>query len=140
MKSSSSTCRPKHRGESRSRGDVYSLSLSIDGRFLAWDDRLEAKYALDLETDEQLQYAGDEGWGTVRSGKYMSWIPGSASPRGGAAGFYDLENRLLRFVPKRESIGTNIGEVMGDWFVWQEMDLTVPDDSNSYWYLMRLED
>ena len=127
-------------------GYLYTCALSDDARYLMWDDGYYAKYARDLTTGETVKYATDQGWGTYQSGHYVSWIPGAAY--GGYGGFYDLEKRVVRFLPMREDVDTNIAQVMGSWFVWQER-VSIPPDlppdeeivyyEKSYYYFMKLE-
>ena len=127
-------------------GEIYQCALSRDGRYLAWDDSYTAKYAIDLHTGERVQYASDEGWGTFRSGHYVSWQPRQP---GGPGGFYDFANKEIRLLPvfseSSDKIVVNLATVMGDWFVWQELHRTIdpnklgpPDISGSYYYFVKL--
>jgi hypothetical protein len=120
-------------------GEIYSCALSSDGVFLTWDDNLEAKFALNLESGERVQYAAGEGWGTNMSGHYVAWTP---SNPGGYGGYYDLRTKQVRFVRSLDKgFSMNLATVMGEWFVWQEMNISrAPDRSGSYFYFDRLPD
>lgn len=119
-------------------GDIYSCALSADGRYLAWDDHDVAKHVVDLDSGGVLQYAGDEGWGTVRSGDYFSWQPFTGSYTAnamspGAGGIYDAQTRQVRFVSHQENSTIMSATVMGNWFVWQDRS-----PSTRIYYFMRL--
>lgn len=124
-------------------GEIYECVLSSDAKYLAWDDSYTAKYAIDLQTGQRVQYASDEGWGTFRSGHYVAWQPRQP---GGDGGYYDFSTQQVRFLaPLAAPIVVNLATVMGGWFVWQELHPTVdpnklgpPDISGSYYYFLKL--
>jgi hypothetical protein len=105
-------------GTMRDVGAPFSAALSADGRYLAWDDSMKAKYALDLDTGERVQYAGDVGWGTFVSGGRVAWAP--ATNRGGKGGFYDFAAGEVRYREDTPGAIMNIALVLGPWFAWQE--------------------
>jgi hypothetical protein len=130
-------------------GGEISCALSADGRYLAWDDSPVAMRVLDLDSGEVLQYAGDEGWGILGSGDFVSWQP-DIRP-GGYGGFYDVQKKQVRFVPRKENSEIVTAMVMGSWFVWQDRtsppwssppSSSVPTSTNTatdYFYFLRLD-
>jgi hypothetical protein len=108
-------------------GNIYSASLVDNGRYLVWDDDYNAKYILTVASGEKRLFATNEGWGTITSGKYVSWTPSTAP--GGYGGFLDVESNTLRFLPRLlEDHRTNIAQVMGNWFVWQDIHRSIAAD------------
>jgi hypothetical protein len=121
-------------------GEIYSCVLSADGRNLAWDDNYVAKYVVDLDTGARLQYAGDEGWGTNRSGHFVSWQPSTVSYTdnppiyNGAGGYYDFNKHEVRFIAHAADSEIVTATLMGNWFVWQDRGPT-----SDFFYFLRLE-
>lgn len=135
-------------------GAIYSCALSADGRNLAWDDDYTAKRVLDLSNGQVLQYAGDEGWGTQRSGNFVSWQPSTVSltsgtKSSGAGGFYDFQHHQVRFVAPHVNSEIISANLFGDWFVWQDRS-SAPwssppsaegsfEPEGEYFYFLKLE-
>lgn len=103
-------------------GGPYSASLSADGRYLAWDDGMFAKWAEDLVTGERTMYFEGPASGTYVSGGRVGWA--IYANQSGVGGFYDFASRTVRKLVRTP--GTNVVYAMplGDWFVWQEGELT----------------
>lgn len=99
-------------------GDPFGLAISSDGRFLAWDDALSAKYSIDLETGAVVRFAGEEGWGMFSGGSAFSASPAAAY--GGKGGYYDTSTNTVRWLVPAPGIATNVASVFGPWFGWQE--------------------
>lgn len=99
-------------------GDPFGLALSSDGRFLAWDDALSAKYSLDLQTGAVVRFAGEEGWGVFSGASAFSASPATAY--GGNGGYYDTSTNTIRWLEPATGVVTNVASVFGPWFGWQE--------------------
>jgi hypothetical protein len=122
----------------------FSLTLSPDGRFLAWDtihgQGTYDKHLLNLATQEQTAIATEQGYGVYLTDRYLSWDTGNTGPGYAPSGLYDLQaNELRPLIPVRTTL-TNVGHVMGDWFVWQDIPLVGSEyrDDLGKWYAMRL--
>jgi hypothetical protein len=115
-------------------GNPYSLVLSAGGRYLAWDDEMVTKTAMDLHTGARVTYATAVGWGTFATGDEISWTP--ATGRGGRGGFYNPVTNTIRFRDDTPGAVMNVARVMGPWFSWQEL----PADSSKpgYYYFLPL--
>lgn len=98
-------------------GRPFMAALSGDGRFLAWDDRMTAKYAQDLESGDVVRYATDEGWGVIAAGGRFAWAPAAAY--GGRGGYYDAAAGVVRLLAAPAS-KANFAQVIGPWFAWQD--------------------
>ena len=104
--------------EYRVEGTPFLLALTSDGRYLAWDDELTAKYSYDLETGELTRFATGEGWGVQAEGSRITWTPAAAF--GGTGGYFDTTTGETRVLERREGVSTNVATLLGDWFAWQE--------------------
>ncbi len=106
-------------------GRPWQVGLTVDGEFLAWDDGMDFKYAMNLRTGVVTRYAGNpyqSGWGVLRDGSRFSWIPGS--PPDAHAGYFDTATGVVREAETpREGSTVNVGEPMGPWFVLQDLRL-----------------
>jgi hypothetical protein len=111
---------------------VYSCGLTADGRYLAWDIGYQAKYALDLTTGKTVQYAGSEGWGTVRDGNLLSWQPSTAVGSADKGGYYDTATGLVHFVqPQQPDSMIITATALGGWFTWQDRN----QQSDNYYFV-----
>lgn len=97
-------------------GKPFQLALDATGRYLAWDDGLTAKYALDLESQRLVRFAGDEGWGVIAGDRAFSWAPASAYD--GAAGYFDADRGEVHILAANPL--PNIVQPVGPWFAWQD--------------------
>lgn len=100
-------------------GLPFMAALSADGTHLAWDDRMTEKFAMDLADGSVVRYAGSEGWGVMVSDGRFSWAPAAAF--GGKGGFFDASSGTVRMLSPAPGTVTNLAQVMGDWFAWQEL-------------------
>ena len=101
-------------------GNPWSVALAKGGKVLAWDDALQAKFAVDLDSGQRVRYAGAVGWGTTSDGQRITWSPAGA--QGGAAGYYDIATGTARFVTPAPGARVNVASLLGQWFAWQELD------------------
>ncbi|MCK9517600.1 MAG: hypothetical protein M0R74_01025 [Dehalococcoidia bacterium] len=104
----------------RVEGHPFQLVLTADGRQLAWDDQMTAKYSFDLARRTLTRFAADEGWGVTAAteGARLSWTPAAAF--GGTGGYFDVATRQTHLVEPRQGVTTNVATVLGEWFAWQE--------------------
>lgn len=103
-------------------GGPFSAELSADGRYLAWDDGMFAKWAEDLTTGERTMYFEGPASGTYVSGGRVGWAI-YANPNG-VGGFYDFATRTVRKLVRTPGRNVVYAMPLGDWFVWQEGELT----------------
>lgn len=104
----------------RVEGHPFLLALTADGRYLAWDDQMTAKYSYDLARQKLTRFAGDEGWGVFAgtTAAHIAWTPAAAF--GGTGGYFDAAAGETRRIERRPGVTTNIATLLGDWFAWQE--------------------
>lgn len=123
-------------------GRPWQIGLTADGTYIAWDDGMDFKYAMNLETGTTVWYAGNpyqSGWGVLRSGSRFSWIPGMLE--GGAlAGYFDAATGLVREIePPPAGSVVNIGQPMGHWFVLQDLRLRDEERAASRYFLIPID-
>jgi hypothetical protein len=106
----------------------FLVVLSGDGRRLAWDDQMTAKYSYDLEFGALTRFASDEGWGVFAEGSRFTWVPAAAF--GGTGGYFDTKTGETRRIERRAGITTNVATLLGGWFAWQE----VADAGSTYYF------
>jgi hypothetical protein len=112
-------------------GDPWAVALTAGGDQIAWDDGLQAKVALDLNTGVRTRYAGAVGWGVMGNGRQLSWSPAGA--QGGAAGFFDTATGAVRMVRPSDGTRVNVAGLFGPWFTWQE--LTPTTGAATYYFI-----
>lgn len=100
-------------------GDPWSVALLDGGKRIAWDDGLQAKWVMSLDTSDRRRYAANEGWGTVTNGAQLSWMPAGA--QGGRGGYFDPEAGKLHLLSPQSGMLSNIATLLGPWFAWQEI-------------------
>jgi dipeptidyl aminopeptidase/acylaminoacyl peptidase len=117
--------------------------LTPDGRYLVLETRDEGgsydKYLIDVGTGEKKKIAGAQGWGVYSTTRYVSWDTSTMESTGYVpSGLYDLQTNELRpLIPDHTTL-TNVGHVMGDWFIWQSMPLDPASSDLGHWYAMKL--
>lgn len=109
-------------------GVPFLAVLSSDGRHLAWDDQMTAKYSYDLESGELTRFASDDGWGVFAQASRFTWAPAAAF--GGTGGYFDTDTRETRRIGRRDGVTTNVATLLGDWFAWQEVE----DGHSTYYF------
>jgi hypothetical protein len=119
--------------------------LTPDGRYLVLETRDEGgsydKYLIDVGTGEKRQLAGAQGGGVFSTTRYVSWDTATMESSGYVpSGLYALQTHELRSLTPDHTTLTNVGHVMGDWFIWQSMPLDPASSGLSKWYAMRLPD
>ena len=100
-------------------GDPWSVALLDGGARVAWDDGLQAKWVMSIETGDRRRYAANEGWGTVTNGQQLSWMPAGA--QGGRGGYFDPGTGKLHLLAPKPGMLSNIATLLGPWFAWQEI-------------------
>lgn len=100
-------------------GDPWSVALFDAGQRIAWDDGLQAKWVMSLDSGASRRYATNEGWGTVTNGQQLSWMPAGA--QGGRGGYFDPEAGKLHLLSPAPGMLSNIATLLGPWFAWQEI-------------------
>lgn len=122
---------------------AIAAQVTEEGGFVAWDEGTGSydKHIFDTVGEFDRLIAEGQGFGVYVSGRYTSWdtATGQASAVH-PSGLYDFRTNELRTLDTDDSL-TNVGHVMGDWFVWQD----IPKIGGDYdyeqgrWYAMRLD-
>lgn len=100
-------------------GDPWSVALLDNGTRVAWDDGLQAKWVLSIDSGAKTTYGTNEGWGTVTNGRQLTWMPAGA--QGGRGGYFDPGQGKRRLLAVSPGMLSNIATLLGPWFAWQEI-------------------
>jgi DNA-binding CsgD family transcriptional regulator len=125
--------------------DAYSASLMTD-QLIVWDEQVSGgsydKHLLDFHFGYDQIIAAKQGFGTYVDERFFSWDPATISGGQVPSGLYDLQADSLRpLIPTLAAL-TNVGHVIGNWFVWQNVPLVGSEyrDDQGHWDLMPLPD